>query len=132
MDKYEELRTRETDAANYDLDTEDIINKLKEWDQKYEIELSEVTSDTVTIHFKNLPADLTALAQEIYEFCPDTIDQGFGCFGDMIYAAEDMGEEVSEEILEFIQGVDLDDDNYGLELLQRSLKKDKLVSLWWD
>jgi hypothetical protein len=34
MDKYQELRTHETEAPNYDLDTEDIINKFKEWDQK--------------------------------------------------------------------------------------------------
>lgn len=132
MDKYQELRTHETEAGNYDLDTEDIINKLKEWDQKYGIDLSEVTFDTVTVYFKNLPDDLTSLAQEIYEFCPDTIDQGFGCIGDMIDAGEDMGGELSEEILEFIQGVDLNADNYGLELLQRSLKQSKLISLWWD
>ena len=43
-----------------------------------------------------------------------------------------MGTQVSAEILEFVRGVDLEDDNYGLELLQKSLKKHKLVGLWWD
>jgi hypothetical protein len=132
MDKYQELRTHETEAPNCDLDTEDIINKFKEWDQKYGIDLSDIESDSVTIHFKNLPDDLTLLAQEIYEFCPDTIDQHFGCFGDMIEILKDRGEEVSEEILELVEGVDLEDDNHGLELLQRTLKKYKLLGLWWD
>jgi hypothetical protein len=94
--------------------------------------LSYVESDAVTVYFKNLPDDLTLLAQEIYEFCPDTIDQHFGCLGDTIEILKDMGEEVSEEILELVEGVDLEDDNYGLELLQRSLKKYKLLGLWWD
>lgn len=33
--------------------------------------------DTVDLEFARLPDDLKAFAQELYEFCPDLIDQGF-------------------------------------------------------
>ncbi|OIP75868.1 MAG: hypothetical protein AUK48_06645 [Oscillatoriales cyanobacterium CG2_30_44_21] len=84
MDKYQRLLELGTNGCNYDVETEDIIQKLQDWDAKYGIELSEVSSDSVLLNFKSLPDDVTELASEIYEFCPDTIEQGFGCAEDMI------------------------------------------------
>ncbi|KGF72230.1 hypothetical protein DO97_11375 [Neosynechococcus sphagnicola sy1] len=132
MDKYQSLREAGTDAANYDLETDDIIARLKLWDTSYGIELSDVTFDAVVVTFKSLPADLTALSAEIYEFCPDTIDQHFGCIADMIEMAEEVGQEIPADLRQLLEGVDLTDENYGLELLQRSLCNSKTVALWWD
>jgi hypothetical protein len=36
----------------------------------------------VAVKFKQLPADVGALAAEAYEFFPDVIDQHFGCFAE--------------------------------------------------
>jgi hypothetical protein len=50
----------------------------------------------------------------------------------MIEAMEEMGEDVPEGLSELVEGVDLEDENYGLELLKRSLERTKAVALWWD
>jgi hypothetical protein len=129
MDKYQQLRDAEINGDNYDLSTEDIIEKLRQWDIQYGIEISDVEDDAVNVTFQKLPDNLTDLALEIYEFCPDIIDQHFGCMADILESLEESGQDVPEDFREFIKNVDLTDDNYGLELLKRSLAINKLVSL---
>ena len=132
MDKYQQLRDIGTNGDNYDLSTEDLIEQFQYWDAKYGIELNEVEFDSVTVIFKDLPEDLTELAIEIYEFCPDTIDQHFGCFADAIAVMEDFDKDVAENIQALIKDVDFNDEDYGFELLKRSLAINKAVALWWD
>ena len=132
MDKYQRLLDMGTNGCNYDLDTADIIQKLQVWDAKYGIELTEVESDQLIVTFSNLPDDLTELALEIYEFCPDTIDQGFGCTDDMINMLQESQQEIPAELQEMIEGIDFDDENFGLEILKRSLISTKELFLWWD
>jgi hypothetical protein len=86
----------------------------------------------VTIHFKTLPVDTKKFAQEIYEFCPDIVDQHFGCFGEIFEAMEESGEEIPEETKKLIEGIDFSSDDYGLNLLEQALKIDGRVELWWD
>ena len=33
---------------------------------------------------------------------------------------------------ELVDGVDFEDEDFGMELLKRSLQTDRLVALWWD
>jgi hypothetical protein len=132
VDKYQPLRDAGTNGINFDLDTDAVIAHLKKWDTDHGIELSDVKGDAVLVRFTRLPKDVAALAKDIYEFCPDTIDQHFGCFAEMVDLADETGEELPENIAELIEGVDLSDENYGLELLERSLRKNKTVHLWWD
>ena len=132
MDKYQQLRDIGTNGDNYDLSTEDLIEQFQYWDAKYGIELNEVEFDSVTVIFKDLPEDLTELAIEIYEFCPDTIDQHFGCFADAIAVMEDFDKDVAENIQALIKDIDFNDEDYGFELLKRSLAINKAVALWWD
>ncbi len=132
VDKYTELRTKNTNAINYDLETEDIIQQLKKWDNQYGITLLHVDSDTVTIKFTTLPENLADLVTEIYAFCPDTVDQHFGCIVDLLEAAEEMQEDVPEDIRQLVEGVDLEDEGYGLELLKKSLAINQVIVLWWD
>lgn len=121
-----------THGCNYDVGNEDILNKLKEWHETLEIEVLEVTHDSVTIHFKSLPGNTKRFAQEIYEFCPDTVDQHFGCFDEMVESIEELGEEISEETKMLIQGIDFSSDHYGLDLLEKALKINGRIQLWWD
>jgi hypothetical protein len=132
MDKYQPLRDAGTNGVNFDLDTDDVIAHLRDWDAKYGITLDNVTDDAVLVTFKKLPVDVASLAADIYEFCPDTVDQHFGCFAEMVELAEETGEDPPPEVLALIEGVDLSDENYGIELLRRSLAKNKSVALWWD
>lgn len=132
---YAELFAKHTNGINCDIDTEDIVKKLMDWDQRYGICFENVTHDGLLVHFKSLPGDadaLHALGEEIYDFCPDVIDQGFGCMDDMLEMLEAQGLEIDEPTQTLIAGVDFEDENFGLELLARSLASEKQVSLWWD
>lgn len=132
MDKYQPLRDRRISAPNVELDTAAIIARLQAWDQRYGIALSDVGGDRVLVQFETLPDDTRELAAEVYDFCPDVIDQHFGCIGELVEAAEETGMDLPENIQQLIEGVDLTEENCGLELLARSLKRDQKVPLWWD
>jgi hypothetical protein len=69
------LRYRQTDGCNYGLDTEAIINKLRDWEVT---EVLGVGRDWVEFDFGRFADDEMALATELYEFCPDIIEQGLG------------------------------------------------------
>jgi hypothetical protein len=121
-----------TNACNFDLDNEAIIQQLDRWDLLYGIEVSDVGSDKVTVRFLSLPESLDALAREISEFCPDVLDQGFGCVDDMLAMQARDGQDIAPEWARLIDGVDLKHPDAGLMLLQRSLRATGRVALWWD
>lgn len=77
-DKYDILRALNTNGINYDVDTESLIKELKKWDDKYGIEIEGADEDWVDIRFNKLPANTIKFAQEIYELCPDSVEQGVG------------------------------------------------------
>lgn len=89
--KFDPLRFEATNGLNYDLETEDIITRLEKWDQLYGIELHIVSYDNVVGKFKELPEDVSKLAQEIYEFCPDTVEQGVGSVEELTKFIEENG-----------------------------------------
>ncbi|WP_438433969.1 DUF4253 domain-containing protein [Gorillibacterium sp. sgz500922] len=72
------LRLAQTDAANYDLSTEDIVTKLKELDRRYGLRIYAAQTDSVGFELKKQPSDVQAFAEELYAFCPDLVDQGVG------------------------------------------------------
>ena len=121
-----------TNGANYDLDTDAIIAKLRDWDTRLGIAVSEITAVSMVVKFERLPDDTGALAEEVYDFCPDTVDQHWGCVAEMVEMAEETGEEVPEHIASLIGGVDFSDERYGVELLRRDLVARRTVDLWWD
>jgi hypothetical protein len=46
--------------------------------------------------------------------------------------AEQSAEALTPELKQLIEGVDFNDENYGVEILKRELQRDKKVRLWWD
>lgn len=121
-----------TNGDNHDVSNEDILNKIQTWNKMFGLEIFEVEADELLIQFNALPADTRQFAQEIYEFCPDIIDQHFGCFDEMLETLAKSGEELSEEMRALIDGVDFSSETYGLELLERTLKANHKIQLWWD
>ena len=115
-----------------DIVTNDVIDKLKKWDSIYGIEVSGVREDCFNIKFISLPSDLTNLTQEIYEICPNVIYQGFGCIDDMIIVMTQAGREIEPEVYEIIKNIDVDDEGFGVKILQKYLKLKKVLYLWWD
>ena len=77
-DAYDMLRFEATNGANYDIFTEEIITRLKTWDKKYGLKFVGVGFDFVEADYSKTPVDIDRLAEELYEFCPDIVDQGVG------------------------------------------------------
>lgn len=75
-DQFEILRVAASDAINFDMTTEDIIKKLKEYDASYGIDIFHAETDTIEFRFKRMPDDLPAFCKDLYKFCPDIVDQG--------------------------------------------------------
>jgi len=132
MSKFDILKTKGTNGINCDLETEDVIAKLQAWDDSYGITIANVEHDRLDVTFAKLPDDMQAFAEEVYAFCPDVVDQGFGCMDDMFEMAEATGQDIPAETLAFVDGVDFSDENFGVELLRRALVESKMVALWWD
>lgn len=131
-DEFALLRDQNTSAPNFDLNTEAIITELQRWKTLCSFRITEAGGDRVSIEFDTMPKDMEAFVKALYEFCPDLVDQGTGCVAEMIEMAEETGEDIPENIQELLEGVDLDDENYGLEILKRELQRDQKVMLWWD
>ncbi|WKW45496.1 DUF4253 domain-containing protein [Myroides sp. JBRI-B21084] len=87
--KYEPLYFEGTNAVNYDMNTPQLIEKLKVWDKLYGIELNGVGFDYLSGDFKKLPDDLRSFSTEMYDFCPDIVDQGVGDLDKLIEALKD-------------------------------------------
>ncbi|RMA67701.1 DUF4253 domain-containing protein [Ulvibacter antarcticus] len=98
LDKFDILRIQKTDGINFDIENKDVIEKLKVWDETYGIEILGADYDWVDLTFSKDIADVKAFAEEVYDFCPDSADQGVG--------------EISE--------------------LERIIKEEKRLLLWWD
>lgn len=77
-DQYEILRVMHTDGGEYDVSNDDVIERLKEWEKTSSFDIIGAESDWVELEFKTLPKDLHAFVEEVYEFCPDAVDQGPG------------------------------------------------------
>lgn len=77
-DPYAAIRLRGTDGANYDVSTEDIIERLQGWRQLCEFRVVGAARDWVALQFETLPEKICAFAEDVYLFCPDTVDQGAG------------------------------------------------------
>lgn len=72
------LRYRRTDGINYDYENDDIVAKISEWNERFGLTVIGCGRDWLELEFKKLPTDLDAFSEEVYEFCPDSVDQGVG------------------------------------------------------
>jgi hypothetical protein len=77
-DPYAAVRLRGTNGANDDVSTDDIIERLQDWRQLCEFRVVGAARDWVAVQFDTLPERICAFAEEVYLFCPDTVDQGAG------------------------------------------------------
>ena len=116
-----------TSAGNFDMNTLAIRDRIQSWSNICNLRVVSADRASVQINFDTLPKDMESFTAEIYSFCPDIIDQGVGCVGEMI---EEMG--VPPNLVGLVEDIDFSNDNYGLELLKRLISRDRKVKLWWD
>lgn len=76
--QFDILRLVRTNGTNYDLDTEDIIVKLMQYDSADGIRIFHAETDVVAFDLLRTPDDMMAFANDVYAFCPDIVDQGVG------------------------------------------------------
>ena len=75
-DPYQIMKYAGTSGANYDIDTTDIIAKFKKWDKAFGLKPVSIGSDFCEGEISNKNIDYGKLAAEVYEFCPDVVEQG--------------------------------------------------------
>ncbi len=88
-DKYEILRETATDGINYDIDNDSVITIIKTFDAKYDLILTGCGLDWCQFNIGKAPSDWEMMAKEVYDVCPDVVDQGTG-------SVEDLAKELEE------------------------------------
>jgi hypothetical protein len=77
-DQFDILRVARSDAVNYGLGTEELVSKLRSYHEAHGIDLDHAETDTIEFGLARLPVPLAAFCADLYEFCPDIVDQGVG------------------------------------------------------
>lgn len=116
--QYDILTIQLTNGTNYDLSNRDIVQRLQKWENICCFQILGADFDWVELQFENLPSDLNTFAEEIYQFCPDTLEQG--------YVGESLTEEANWEDLEKALEEQTPTD------LAQYLLRTKNLFLWWD
>jgi hypothetical protein len=78
LDKFDVVRRVQTDAANHAHDTVAVVAWLREIDRDEPFRLVGAGMDFVEGAFEGPVKDRRKLAERIYSFCPDFVDQGIG------------------------------------------------------
>ena len=77
-DKYVVLRAAGTDGVNYDIDNDAIVSWLQDMEKTHPFVLTGAGMDFLEGRFVEPPNDTQVLAEKMYKFCPDIVDQGVG------------------------------------------------------
>ncbi|MEH7443509.1 DUF4253 domain-containing protein [Bacillus sp. JJ1122] len=90
-DQFDIIKIQQTNGENYDISNIEVIVKLKEWHNRYSFTIIGANHDWVEADFIELPnsKDLKSFAKEIYQFCPDIVDQGTGSLEGLIEELEE-------------------------------------------
>lgn len=75
-DEFHYLSIVQTNGNNYGITHSQVIKRYRQWKKKYGLTLIGAGNDWLEAEFRNPPADWLAFAREVYEFCPDVVDQG--------------------------------------------------------
>lgn len=126
------LWVRQTNGVNFEVYTQDVLDWLDESAERCSFAVLGAGWDWVELRFDTLPDDLEDFAEEICEFCPDTIDQAIVKAPPEHLAgksADELSEEEMEEMMEFMDEALAEQDAGDLADF---LAREKRLHLWWD
>lgn len=83
-DPFAILSIMHTNGDEDDLSHEDVVSTLKLWSKRYSYEIVGAGNDWVEIELRAVPQDMKAFAEDIYDFSPDTVDEGAGSVAGLI------------------------------------------------
>lgn len=75
--QFDMVHIARTDPVNAGMDAEDVISRLKTYDEKYGISILQATTAVIEFTLYTLPPDLSAFSEDIYDFCGDVEDPSF-------------------------------------------------------
>ena len=102
--KFELVKRMGTNAPNYNITNEMVLDQLKRWDKKYGIKVLSAEEDKMSIEIKNLPADLSEFCTESFLFCGEL---------DMTGDDENMNAAI-------------------MRAMAARIRQTKTMSFWWD
>lgn len=118
------LVVRQTNGINCDVYPQDLVEWLDRLSEQCEFSIIGAGHDYVDLQFSTLPADVQAFADDVYEFCPDTLEQG-------IAKAPPTGfDEMSLE--DQVEWMDDALESQTTEDLAAALAESGRLFLWWD
>ena len=82
-DQYRVVKLVGTNGANFDLSNADVIAWLRELEKDAPFVLIGVGFDHVEARFTGRVADPQAMAERLYKFCPDIVNQGTGSVAEL-------------------------------------------------
>ncbi|RFB11406.1 DUF4253 domain-containing protein [Bacillus sp. HNG] len=85
-EQFELLKILQTNGDNYDISNDDVISKLKQWNNRFPFSIIGADFDWIEAEFLVAPSDqhIQSFAKEMYEFCPDIVEQGTGNIEELI------------------------------------------------
>lgn len=78
LDKYQILRDIQTGGYNYNIDNDSLIHIIQRWDKDLDLELIGASHDYCEFLINRDPKNWKELSKQIYDICPDVVDQGTG------------------------------------------------------
>jgi len=75
-DDYAYLAIVRTDGINYNLEHEAVLARYQQWQTAFDLSLIGAGQDWLEAQFGTPPQDWLTFAEQVYEFCPDVVDQG--------------------------------------------------------
>ncbi len=124
------LWVRGTNGANYDLNTGAILHTLEDWAGRCEFSILGAGFDWLELRFQTLPVNLEEFAEEVYDFCPDTLDQGIVL---PLPEHRETLDEVDFQAMEtIVDWMDEAQENQSTGDLAHYLKRERRLYLWWD
>ncbi len=82
-DKFDLIRFEGCNGVNFDIYVEDVAKQLSKWDKDFGLEFIGIGYDFVDGNYVNSPKNMEKHAKELYEFCPDIVDQGVGSVAEL-------------------------------------------------
>lgn len=83
-DQLELIKFIGTEPINFDLSNQDVVEWFRKKHTEFDFDIIVVDFDRIEAILKSDPKSYEKLGKEIYEFCPDVIDQGHSDMNELI------------------------------------------------
>ncbi len=83
-DQFELIKFIGTEPVNYDLSNQDVVEWFRKKHNEFDFDIIVANFDRIETILKSEPKSYEKLGNEIYDFCPDVIDQGHSDMNELI------------------------------------------------